>query len=129
MSLPPYETTNTPLLSADVAEVESMREGGKTFASYRIVVRSRDPRGYEEVKSVYRRYSDFYALHDQVQRLFPTLAKTLAFPSKKTFGNMDSAVLKKRLKMLHTYLQVWLKRFAFIRLVSLMPFFNYSRNF
>ena len=94
------------VLSADVVEFQLVKDSGKPFAVYKIVVRRRDPRGNEDVWTLLRRYSDFYALHDQVSCKFPHLAK-LTFPQKKTFGNLDSQVLQKRLNLLHCYLQVW----------------------
>jgi len=101
-----------PILSSRVVDWKTVRDGalpGKSFALYKILVKSRDARnqGLEE-HSVYRRYSDFYALHDRVSARYPHLAR-LPFPSKRAFGNTDNQVLQKRLAMLHVYLQELLK--------------------
>ena len=99
--------SNAPILQADITDVEMRSEKiGKPYAVYKIVVKSRDVRGQvEDVRTIYRRYSDFYTLHEKISNKFPELAK-LEFPSKKTFGNTQSQVLEKRQKMLRTYLQV-----------------------
>ena len=51
---------------------------------------------------MFRRYSDYYALHEAVSSKYPNL-KDLPFPSKKAFGNMDKNVIEKRRSMLNTY--------------------------
>ncbi len=102
-----------PILSAEVNGCRTVREstvgpavGGKSYAVYRVLVRSRDARGQgEEERAVFRRYSDFYALYERVNAAFPTLAR-LQFPEKKAFRNMSTQVLQKRQTMLHAYLQV-----------------------
>ena len=85
-----------------------LTSASKSYASYKIIVHSRDARGREhDPHTVFRRYSDFHALHDKVcKQCQPSLVKSLNFPAKKAFGNMDPAVLKKRKGMLHMYLQV-----------------------
>ncbi len=88
-----------PILSAEVNGCRTVREGGsgggptsKSYAVYHVLVRSRDARGQvEEQKSVYRRYSDFYALHERISAAFPDLAK-LPFPAKRAFGNLGNQV-------------------------------------
>jgi len=54
------------------------------------------------------RYSDFHALHEKVCLKYERLAH-LAFPSKKTFGNMERHVLETRRKMLDLYLKALLE--------------------
>ena len=59
-----------PILSASVCQVSTVKEGAtsKSYAVYKILVRSRDARGTgQEEHSVYRRFSDFYALQDKVR--------------------------------------------------------------
>ena len=53
------------------------------------------------------RYSDFHALHEKICSKYERLSK-LAFPSKKTFGNMERQVLENRRKMLDSYLKALL---------------------
>ncbi len=92
------------MLAATIKSVQSIREGGKKFAVYKILVTSRDVRGLETCYDAIRRYSDFYALQQRITVKFPQLAR-LPFPSKKTFGNLDRQVLDTRMKMLQAYLQ------------------------
>lgn len=60
--------------------------------------------GYMEEWQIYRRYSDFYDLHSKIKDKFPDLSK-IAFPGKKTFHNMDKAVLDRRMRMLGSYMR------------------------
>jgi hypothetical protein len=53
------------------------------------------------------RYSDFHSLHEKICAKYDRLSK-LAFPSKKTFGNMDKFFLETRRKMLDAYLKALL---------------------
>lgn len=78
-------------------------EKGKTFGIYAISVSRQYETGFLEEWHIYRRYSDFYDLHTKVKDKFPDLAK-LPFPGKKTFHNMDRAVLERRMKMLGAYM-------------------------
>ena len=56
---------------------------------------------------LFYRYSDFHALHEKICSKYDRLSK-LAFPSKKTFGNMERQVLESRRKMLDCYLKALL---------------------
>lgn len=99
-------------ISAQVLDVSIVREGVvKPFAMYTILVKVGGEGDMEMecvVRKVLRRYSDFYALHEKVCAKYPSLSK-LAFPSKKTFGNMDKNVLDKRRLMLDSYLKELLR--------------------
>ncbi|CAB4057842.1 SNX13 [Lepeophtheirus salmonis] len=92
------------VLSAEVLEYSIVKDSGKTYAIYTVLVKSRNFKGEEEIWHVYRRYSDFYALHEKVSGAFPTLNK-IKFPSKKTFGNMEKKNLENRLTMLNHYIR------------------------
>ncbi|XP_052901262.1 sorting nexin-29-like [Anopheles moucheti] len=52
---------------------------------------------------VYRRYNEFYRLHRRLQKLYPTV-KTLDFPPKKKFGNMNADLVEQRRQRLQVYL-------------------------
>ncbi|XP_055617581.1 sorting nexin-29 [Toxorhynchites rutilus septentrionalis] len=53
--------------------------------------------------SVFRRYSDFYRLHKTLQKEYPSV-KTLDFPPKKKFGNMNAQYVEQRRQRLQVYL-------------------------
>jgi len=93
-------------IEAQVVDVQIVKDK-KSYALYDILVKIRsndDKAGEEEERHVYRRYSDFFALHERVCAKFPHLSK-LPFPSKKTFGNMDSSVIQKRRVMLDAFIK------------------------
>ncbi|XP_050068266.1 sorting nexin-29-like [Anopheles maculipalpis] len=52
---------------------------------------------------VYRRYNEFYRLHRRLQKQYPTV-KTLDFPPKKKFGNMNADLVEQRRQRLQVYL-------------------------
>ncbi|KAJ6638452.1 Sorting nexin-29 [Pseudolycoriella hygida] len=53
--------------------------------------------------TVLRRYSDFYKLHRKLQK--NVAIKTLDFPPKKSFGNMDAHFVEQRRQRLQVYLR------------------------
>ncbi len=75
---------------------------------YTIVVSVINAIGQEDTKTILRRYSDFYALQEKVANKYSDLGR-LPFPSKKTFGNTDKALLEKRRQMLDAYLKELLR--------------------
>lgn len=54
--------------------------------------------------NIYRRYAQFYALHNDLKKLDPDVA-AFDFPPKKSYGNKDSAVVEERRKRLQVYLR------------------------
>lgn len=99
----------TAQISAQITEFHIMKENVvKPFAMYTIVVTMVNHIGYEEEHQILRRYSDFYALHQKIIEKYPKLER-IAFPSKKTFGNMNESVLEKRRTMLNEFLKELLK--------------------
>lgn len=54
--------------------------------------------------NIYRRYAEFYALHNDLKKLDPEVA-TFDFPPKKSIGNKDSALVEERRKRLQVYLR------------------------
>lgn len=92
------------ILSAEIIETGVVTERGKTYGIYALSVTKKYDSGYRENWHIYRRYSDFYELHQKVREKFVDLSK-LAFPGKKTFQNMDRKVLERRMRMLNEYLQ------------------------
>ncbi|RWS06534.1 Sorting nexin-29-like protein [Dinothrombium tinctorium] len=66
---------------------------------YQVYVRIKD-----EEWNVYRRYSEFYAVHKSLKKRFPTICE-LEFPPKKTIGNKDAKVVQERREKLEHYLR------------------------
>lgn len=54
--------------------------------------------------TVLRRYNDFYKLHKKLQK-DSVAVKTLDFPPKKNFGNMDAHFVDQRRQRLQVYLR------------------------
>ncbi|XP_050302654.1 sorting nexin-13-like [Anthonomus grandis grandis] len=90
-------------LGVNIIETGIVCEKGKTFGIYAIRVSRQYSTGYLEEWHIYRRYSDFYDLHTKIKEKYLDLSK-LPFPGKKTFHNMDRAVLERRMKMLGQYM-------------------------
>ncbi|CAH1994331.1 unnamed protein product [Acanthoscelides obtectus] len=90
-------------LTVAIIETGIVCEKGKTFGIYAIRVNRQYETGYKEEWHIYRRYSDFHDLYTKVKERYPNLSK-LPFPGKKTFHNMDRAVLERRMKMLGCYM-------------------------
>ncbi|XP_026279783.1 sorting nexin-13 [Frankliniella occidentalis] len=92
-------------LTAEITETGLFNDRGKVYGIYRVVVCKNYESDHQEKWHVLRRYSDFYDLHQKIKEKYVDLAK-LTFPGKKTFHNMDRAVLEKRMRMLNSYLQI-----------------------
>lgn len=70
-----------------------------SYHVYQIYIRIKD-----EEWNVYRRYSQFHALHKSLRKKYPII-NTFEFPPKKTLGNKDSKVVQERRKRLEHYLR------------------------
>ncbi|XP_072388224.1 sorting nexin-13-like isoform X4 [Diabrotica undecimpunctata] len=90
-------------ITINIIETGIVCEKGKTFGIYAMRVSRSYDTGYQEDWHIYRRYSDFHDLYCKVKEKFPDLSK-LSFPGKKTFHNMDRAVLERRMRMLGSYM-------------------------
>ncbi|XP_074109912.1 sorting nexin-13 [Cotesia typhae] len=90
-------------LSAEIIETGVVNDRGKTYGIYAVAVNKIYDSGYKEKWHIYRRYSDFYDLHQKIKEKYYDLAK-LPFPAKKAFHNMDRAVLERRMIMLNAWL-------------------------
>lgn len=55
--------------------------------------------------NVYRRYSDFYVLHNSLIKPFPDVKK-FGFPRKKNIGNRNSKIVEERRKAFQSYLRL-----------------------
>ena len=73
--------------------------GNGTHHVYQVYLRIR-----EEEWNIYRRYSEFYALHKDLQKK-DKLVTNFDFPPKKTMGNKAEKFVEDRRKRLQTYLR------------------------
>lgn len=95
-------------LAAEIIDTGVVQDRGKTYGIYALFVSKTFENGFLEKWHVYRRYSDFYDLHQKIKSVYSNLGK-LNFPGKKTFHNMERSTLEKRMKMLNDYLQILLQ--------------------
>jgi len=99
-------------IDAEVTQVTIVKESVSSYAMYTIRVRVTENWGTcrNEVQDVFRRYSDFHALHEKICYQYPNISSRLpSFPNKKTFGNMDKKLLEKRRHMFDSYLKALLQ--------------------
>ena len=73
--------------------------GSKTHHVYQVYLRIRD-----EEWNIYRRYSDFYALHNDLRKK-ESLVDSFYFPPKKSVGYKTEKVVEERRKRLQSYLR------------------------
>ena len=73
--------------------------GNSTHHVYQVYLRIRDAEW-----NIYRRYSEFYNLHKDLQRK-DKLVAAFDFPPKKTVGNKSEKFVEDRRKRLQTYLR------------------------
>ncbi|KAH7731743.1 PXA domain-containing protein [Aphelenchoides avenae] len=86
------------------------QQGTHMFALYNIRVWRTDQWGKNSSSwNVIRRYSDFYTLNTTVVSLYPNL-KTVPFPGKRTFNNLDQHFLEKRCDALNSYMKHLLRQ-------------------
>jgi len=82
--------------------VESKTQS-KRFTVYKVVVNLKDKKW-----AIYRRYNDFYNLHQKLSKEFPN--EKLNLPPKKLIGNnFDPTFIENRRKGLHEYIQTVLQ--------------------
>uniref|UniRef100_A0A673WK67 Sorting nexin 29 n=1 Tax=Salmo trutta TaxID=8032 RepID=A0A673WK67_SALTR len=68
--------------------------------------------------NVYRRYTEFRALHNHLRSQFPQV-DTFSFPPKKAIGNKDAKFVEERRKQLQSYLRMVLNK-----LIQTLPEFS-----
>lgn len=67
---------------------------------YQIYVRIKD-----EEWNVYKRFSQFHQVHNQLKKIYPKIGK-FEFPPKKTLGKKDAKVVENRRRVFQTYLRL-----------------------
>lgn len=90
-------------ISATIIETGIVSDRGKTYGIYAVAVTKNYDSGYKEKWHIYRRYSDFYDLHQKIKEKYYDLAK-IPFPAKKAFHNMERTVLERRMLMLNAWM-------------------------
>jgi len=90
-------------IAATIIETGIVSDRGKTYGIYAVAVTKNYDSGYKEKWHIYRRYSDFYDLHQKIKEKYYDLAK-IPFPAKKAFHNMERTVLERRMLMLNAWL-------------------------
>ncbi|XP_076236973.1 sorting nexin-13 isoform X2 [Calliopsis andreniformis] len=90
-------------ITAKIIETGIVNDRGKTYGIYAVAVTKNYDSGYQEKWHIYRRYSDFYDLHQKIKEKYYDLAK-IPFPAKKAFHNMERTVLERRMLMLNAWL-------------------------
>ncbi|XP_053985689.1 sorting nexin-13-like isoform X1 [Hylaeus volcanicus] len=95
-------------INAKIIETGIVNDRGKTYGIYAVAVTKSYDSGYQEKWHIYRRYSDFYDLHQKIKEKYYDLAK-IPFPAKKAFHNMERAVLERRMLMLNAWLNQLMK--------------------
>eukprot|EP00999_Lentomonas_sp_LEN2_P001499 NODE_254_length_1801_cov_92.692951_g227_i0.p1 GENE.NODE_254_length_1801_cov_92.692951_g227_i0~~NODE_254_length_1801_cov_92.692951_g227_i0.p1 ORF type:complete len:585 (+),score=112.44 NODE_254_length_1801_cov_92.692951_g227_i0:105-1757(+) len=112
--------------SATIVSYE-LRQGptamSKRFTVYKLVIT--DPKGNKT--AIYRRYSDFYELYQQLLKAFPE--EKLAMPPKRIIGdNFDPSFIEERRKGLHQFLQRVLRHPVMRKSPEVQDFLNTDRR-
>jgi len=89
-----------PLIHIWVPSVFMSGSGQNTHHVYQVYLRIR-----EEEWNIYRRYSEFYAFHQDLLKRDEALVKNFDFPPKKSVGNKAGKVVEDRRKRLQVYLR------------------------
>ncbi|XP_046864015.1 sorting nexin-29-like isoform X2 [Xenia sp. Carnegie-2017] len=97
---PNFMSVNTrPLINIWIPSVFVQGKSPNIHHSYQVYIRIKDD-GW----NVYKRYSDFYALHKKTSKQFKPVAQ-FTFPAKKIIGNRDVNFVETRRKQLGNYLR------------------------
>ncbi|EEC02552.1 conserved hypothetical protein [Ixodes scapularis] len=123
------QTASRPLINIWIPSAFLAGHRSDAFHVYQVYVRIRD-----DEWNVYRRYSQFYALHKALRKSNPVVG-SFDFPPKKSIGNKDAKVVEERRKRLQRYLRCVLNWMAQTSsellespdkstLVALLPFFR-----
>ncbi|CAO2641794.1 Sorting nexin-29 [Lemmus lemmus] len=98
-SLSDFEISNRALINVWIPSVFLRGKAANAFHVYQIYIRIKD-----DEWNVYRRYTEFRALHHQLQSTFPQV-RAYNFPPKKAIGNKDAKFVEERRKQLQSYLR------------------------
>ncbi|XP_038183251.1 sorting nexin-29 isoform X2 [Arvicola amphibius] len=98
-SLSDFEISNRALINVWIPSVFLRGKAANAFHVYQIYIRIKD-----DEWNVYRRYTEFRALHHLLQSTFPQV-RAYSFPPKKAIGNKDAKFVEERRKQLQSYLR------------------------
>ncbi|NP_083240.2 sorting nexin-29 isoform a [Mus musculus] len=98
-SLSDFEISNRALINVWIPSVFLRGKAANAFHVYQVYIRIKD-----DEWNVYRRYTEFRALHHQLQSAFPQV-RAYSFPPKKAIGNKDAKFVEERRKQLQSYLR------------------------
>uniref|UniRef100_A0ABI7W8Z1 Sorting nexin 29 n=1 Tax=Felis catus TaxID=9685 RepID=A0ABI7W8Z1_FELCA len=127
-SLSDFEISNRALINVWIPSVFLRGKAANAFHVYQVYIRIKD-----DEWNVYRRYTEFRALHHKLQNKYPQV-RGYSFPPKKAIGNKDAKFVEERRKQLQNYLRSVMNKVIQVApefaaspkketLVQLMPFF------
>ncbi|XP_035260423.1 sorting nexin-29 isoform X1 [Anguilla anguilla] len=114
-SLSDFETAHRALINVWIPSVFLRGRAANAYHVYQVYIRILDNEW-----NVYRRYTDFRALHGRLRSQFPQV-DTFSFPPKKAIGNKDAKFVEERRKQLQCYL-----RMVMNKLIQTLPEFSAS---
>ncbi|XP_053196880.1 sorting nexin-29 [Scomber japonicus] len=112
-SLSDFETAHRALINVWIPSVFLQGRAANAYHVYQVYIRILDNEW-----NVYRRYTEFRELHNQLRSQFPQL-DTFNFPPKKAIGNKDAKFVEERRKQLQGYL-----RMVMNKLIQTLPEFT-----
>ncbi|XP_041062720.1 sorting nexin-29 isoform X2 [Carcharodon carcharias] len=98
-SLSDFEMAHCALINVWIPTVFLRGRAANAFHVYQVYIRIKD-----DEWNVYRRYTEFRALHTRLRAKFPSV-NTFHFPPKKAIGNKDAKFVEERRKQLQEYLR------------------------
>ncbi|XP_078274432.1 sorting nexin-29 isoform X2 [Rhinoraja longicauda] len=114
-SLSDFETAHCALINVWIPTVFLRGRAANAFHVYQVYIRIKD-----DEWNVYRRYTEFRALHNRLRTKFMTV-NTFRFPPKKAIGNKDAKFVEERRKQLQEYL-----RNIMNKIIQILPEFTSS---
>ncbi|XP_034049281.1 sorting nexin-29 isoform X1 [Thalassophryne amazonica] len=99
-SLSDFETAHRALINVWIPSVFLQGRAANAYHVYQVYIRILDNEW-----NVYRRYTEFRALHNHLRSQFPQV-DTFNFPPKKAIGNKDAKFVEERRKQLQGYLRM-----------------------
>ncbi|XP_038848178.1 sorting nexin-29-like [Salvelinus namaycush] len=112
-SLSDFETAHRALINVWIPSVFLQGRAANAYHVYQVYIRILDNEW-----NVYRRYTEFRALHNHLRSQFPQV-DTFSFPPKKAIGNKDARFVEERRKQLQSYLRMVLNK-----LIQTLPEFS-----
>ncbi|RVE59345.1 hypothetical protein OJAV_G00187690 [Oryzias javanicus] len=112
-SLSDFETAHRALINVWIPSVFLQGRAANAYHVYQVYIRILDNEW-----NVYRRYTEFRELHNQLRAQFPQV-DTFNFPPKKALGNKDAKFVEERRKQLQGYL-----RMVMNKLIQTLPEFT-----